>query len=121
MRKQPTLAFLSVPESASGTFQNFDPKMDSPAALVLPQTFLSPSVTGFILSRSSVLASSSAPKVPHELSQPIEIVEAVDIPDERDGLQKSDEDAWKCSLHGSLSVLEWQSPSFHESTVDDGK
>lgn len=121
MLKQPALAFLSVPESTSGTFQNFDPKMDLPAALVIPQTFLSPSVTGFIHSRSSVLASSSSPKVPHELSQPIEIVQAVDIPDQQDGLQKSGEDPWKCSLHGSLSVLEWQSPSFHESTVEDGK
>lgn len=56
-----------------------DQKTDSTTTLVLPQLFLSPSVTGFILSRPSA-----------------EIVEA------------ANESSWKSSIPGSLSVLEWE-------------
>ncbi|KAF8797464.1 hypothetical protein BYT27DRAFT_7265693 [Phlegmacium glaucopus] len=106
-----TFAFLSVPEPTSDASHNFnlDLKVDSTAALVLPHIFLSPSVTGFILSRPTVSASSSAPKVPQGASHPIEVVQVADIPDvqQQHRLQKS-ESPWKCSLPGGLSVLEWQ-------------
>ena len=89
--------------------------MDSTAALVLPQTFLSPSLTGFILSRPSVLD-----VVPQAVSQPIKIVQEANIPGfpQQDRLKKS-EGPWKCSLPGGLSVLEWQSPGFRESMPED--
>ena len=90
-----TLGFLSVPEPTSDASQNynFDPKVDSTTALVLPHFFLSPSVNGFIQSHSSP----SAPKV---LTQDV-------VADAVKSHQKS-ESPWKSSLPGSLSVLEWR-------------